>query len=84
MLENRLTCFNSKLQKRKWKLSPNTYVNNAKAQIDYILMNKKCTLSFDSYSPFEGPRNSHGQDTSEPTQESIANNQDGTLWLAHA
>ena len=40
-LENGLTCLNTKFQKRKWKLWTYTYANNAKAQIDYILINKK-------------------------------------------
>ena len=40
-LENRLTCLNTKFQKRKGKLWTYTYANNAKAQIDYILINKK-------------------------------------------
>ena len=39
--ENRLTCLNTKFQKRKGKLWTDTYANNAKAQIDYILINKK-------------------------------------------
>ena len=41
MLENRLTCLNTKFQKKKAKLWTYTNANNAKAQIDYILMNKK-------------------------------------------
>ena len=40
-LENGLTCLNIKFQKRKGKLWTYTYPNNAKAQIDYILINKK-------------------------------------------
>ena len=40
-LENRLTCLNSKFQKKKGKLWTYTYANNAKAQIDYILINKR-------------------------------------------
>ena len=40
-LENRLTCLNTKFQKRKGKLWTYSYANNAKAQIDYILINKK-------------------------------------------
>ena len=37
MPENRLTCLNTKFQ----KLWTYTYANNAKVQIDYILINKK-------------------------------------------
>ena len=40
-LENVLTCLNTKFQKRKGKRWTSTYANNAKAQIDYILMNNK-------------------------------------------
>ena len=40
-LENGLTCLNTKFQKKKRKLLTYTYANNAKAQIDYILINKK-------------------------------------------
>ena len=40
-LENKLTSLNTKFQKRKEKLWSYTYANNAKAQIDYILINKK-------------------------------------------
>ena len=40
-LEKRLICLNTKFQKRKGKLWTNTYAKTAKAQIDYILINKK-------------------------------------------
>ena len=40
-LENKLTCLNTKFQKSKRKLLTYTYANNTKAQIDYILINKK-------------------------------------------
>ena len=40
-LENGLTCLNIRFQKRKGKLWTCTYINNAKTQIDCILMNKK-------------------------------------------
>ena len=43
-LENRLTCLNTKLQKRKGKLLTYTYANNTKAQIDYIFIDKKIEL----------------------------------------
>ena len=61
-LENRLTCVNTKLQKRKGKLWTNTYANNAKTQIDYILMNKKrinSALNCEAYSSFEGVSSYH-------------------------
>ena len=55
-LKNRLTCLNTKFQKKKGELWTNSYANNAKAQIDYIVMNKKwinSTLNCEAYS-FEG------------------------------
>ena len=60
--ENRLTFLNTKFQERKRKLWIYTYANNAKAQLDYILINKKwnnCTLNFKAYSPFEGLSSDH-------------------------
>ena len=41
MIENRLTCLNTNYQKREGKLWTYTYANNSKAQIDYVLINKK-------------------------------------------
>ena len=38
-LENRLTCLNTKFQKRKRKLWTYTYTNNTKEQIDYVYIN---------------------------------------------
>ena len=55
-LENRLTCLDTKFQKRKRKLWTNTYTNNAKAQIDFILKNNKWNngiLNCEAYSSFE-------------------------------
>ena len=40
-IENRLTCLNTSFQKREEKLWTDTYPNNTKAQIDYVLINKK-------------------------------------------
>ena len=40
-IENRLTCLNTNFQKTEGKLWTNTYANNAKAQIDYVFLNKK-------------------------------------------
>ena len=62
MLENRLTCLNTKFQKRKGKLWTYTSTNNTKAQIDYILMNKKwnnSALNCKAYSSFEGVSSDH-------------------------
>ena len=55
-LENRLTCLNTKFQKREWKLWTYTYANNTKVQIDYIFRNKKwnnSTLNCEAYSFFK-------------------------------
>ena len=45
ILENTQTCINIKFQKRKGKLWTYTNRNNPKAQIDYILRNKKNGLT---------------------------------------
>ena len=61
-LENRLTCLNTKFQKRKRKLWTYTYTNNAKGQIDNILMNEKwnnSALNCEAYSSFEGVSPDH-------------------------
>ena len=55
-IENRLTCLNTNFQKREGKLWTYTYANNAKAQVDYVFMNKKwnnIALNCDVYSSFE-------------------------------
>ena len=57
MLENRLTCLNTKFPKREGKLWTYTYANNTKAQIDYDFINKKwnnSALNCEAYSSFEG------------------------------
>ena len=41
MIENRLTCLNTNYQKREGKSWTFTYVNNSKAHIDYVFINKK-------------------------------------------
>ena len=54
ILENRLTCLNTKFQKKEGKLW--TYTNNTKAQIDYIFIHKKWNhraLNCEAYSSFE-------------------------------
>ena len=61
-LENRLTSLNTKFQKRKGKLWTYTYANNTKAQIDYILINKKwnnSALNWEAYSSFEDVFSGH-------------------------
>ena len=72
LLENGLICVNTKFQKRKRKLWTYTYASNAKAQIDYTLMNKKwinSILNSEPYSSFEGVSSNHRIVTSEPMQE---------------
>ena len=57
MIENRLTCLNTKFQKREGKLWTYTYANNTKAQINYVFINKKWNnnaLNCEAYSSFEG------------------------------
>ena len=59
-LKNRLTCLNTKFQKRKQWTYPN--VKNAKARINYILINKKwynSALNCEVYSSFEGVSSDH-------------------------
>ena len=56
-IENRLTCLNASFQKREGKLWTYTYTNNTRAQIDYVLINKKwnnSALNCEAYSYFEG------------------------------
>ena len=56
-LENRLTCLNTKFQKRKGKLWTYIYANNTKAQFDYIFINKKrnnSALNCEAESSFKG------------------------------
>ena len=60
--ENGSTCLNTKFQKRRGKLWTYTYTNKDKAQIDYILMNKKWinnALNCEAYSSFEGVSSDH-------------------------
>ena len=62
MIENRLTCLNTNYQKRKGKLWTYTYANNTKAQIDYVLINKKwknSAMNCEAYSSFEGVSTDH-------------------------
>ena len=62
MIENRLACLNTNYQKRKGKLWTYTYPNNTKAQIDYVLINKKwknSAMNCEAYSSFEGVSTDH-------------------------
>ena len=62
MIENRLACLNTNYQKREGKLWTYTYANNTKAQIDYVLINKKwknSALNWEAYSSFEGVSTDH-------------------------
>ena len=62
MMENRLTCLNTNYQKREGKLSTFTYANNGKAQIDYVLVNKKwknSAMNCEAYSSYEGVSSDH-------------------------
>ena len=70
-LENRIICLNTKFQKRKGKIWTYTHANNAKAQIDYILINKKW---INRRSIFRS-HDCHSKDTFEPTQKYDTNSQ---------
>ena len=62
MMENRLTCLNSNYQKREGKLWTYKYANNSKAQIDYVLINKKwknSAMNCEAYPSFEGVSSDH-------------------------
>ena len=62
MIENRSACLNTNYQKREGKLWTYTYANNSKAQIDYVLINKKCknsAMNCEAYSSFEGVSSDH-------------------------
>ena len=62
MIENRLTCLNRNYQKRADKLWTYTYADNSKAQIDYVLINKKrknSAIRCVAYSSFGGGSSDH-------------------------
>ena len=62
MIENRLTCLNTNFQKREGKLWTYTYANKSKAQIDYVLINRKwknSAMNCEAYSSFEGVSSDH-------------------------
>ena len=61
-LENGLPYLNTKFQKRKERLWTNSYANNAKVMIDYIVMNNKWinrALNSEAYSSFESVSSDH-------------------------
>ena len=61
-IENRLTCLNTNYQKREGKLWTYTYVNNSKARIDYVFINKKwknSAMNCEAYSSFEDVSSDH-------------------------
>ena len=74
--ENRLKCLNTKFQKRKGKLWTYTYANNAKAHVDYILINKKWN---NSALNFEDVSSDRRIVTIESTKECGPNNHSHTL-----
>ena len=62
MIENRLAYLNTNYQKREGKLWTYTYADNTKAQIDYVLINKKwknSAMNCEAYSSFEGVSTDH-------------------------
>ena len=62
MIENRLTCLNKNFRKREGKLWTYTYANKSKAQIDYVLINRKwenSAMNCEAYSSFEGVSSDH-------------------------
>ena len=62
MIEKRLTCLNTNYQKRKGKLWTYTCMNNSKAQIDYVFINKKwknSAMNCEAYYSFEGVSSDH-------------------------
>ena len=62
MIENRLTCLITNFQKGEGKLWTYTYANKSKAQIDYVLINRKwknSAMNCEAYSSFEGVSSDH-------------------------
>ena len=62
MIENTLSCPNTYYQKRKGKLWTYTYMNNSKAQMDYVFIKKKwknSVMNCEAYSSFEGMSSDH-------------------------
>ena len=85
MIENRLTCLNTNYQKREGKLWTYTNANNSKAQMDYVLMNKKwknSAMNCEAYSSFEGVSSDHRIVTAK-IQLSIRKNAKRTTTIKH-
>ena len=83
--KKRLTCLNTKFQKTKRKLWTYTNVNNAKAQIDYSLKDKKrnySALNCVAYSSFNGVSPDHRIVTAKILQ-SIRRNAARTTTTVH-
>ena len=59
MLKNRLTCLNTKFQKRKGKLWTYTYAKNTKAHTFLYKKWNNSTLNCEAYSSFEGVSSNH-------------------------
>ena len=60
--ENSLICLNTRYQKRKGKLWTFTHPNGAKAQLDYLLINKKwinSVINCEAYNTFQGVYSDH-------------------------
>ena len=88
MIENILACLNTNYQKREDKLWSYMYANNSKAQIDYVLINKKwknSAMNCEAYSSYEGgvlrSPNGHGENTAKPTKKRQTNSDPQTLLL---
>ena len=88
MIENRLACLNTNYQKREGKLWTYTYANNTKAQIDYVLINKKwknSAMNCEAYSSFEGVSTDHRIVTAKIRlslrKKRQTNSDHQTLWL---
>ena len=82
MIENRLAYLNTNYQKRDGKLWTYTYANNTKAQIDYVLINKKwknSAMNREAYSSFEGVSTDHRIVTVKPTKKRQTNSDHQTL-----
>ena len=61
-IENRLTCLNTRIQKKERKLWTYAYPNNIKTPIDYVLIYKKwnnSALNCEAFSSFEGVSTNH-------------------------
>ena len=62
ILENQLVCLNTKYQKKSSKLWTFTYPNGVKAQLDYMLINKKwinSAMNAEAYNSFGGVSSDH-------------------------